>query len=144
MKYECFNITANNLRFRGKYGFEGSVPENITELITCVLKNLKGSLSTLCCSSHNALNDLKAVCDITYFVIDDVSPAPSVSVPTEKAPEIAENAENTWTCACGKENEGNFCTHCGKKRPPVARYCTACGEKLLSDANFCGNCGKKI
>ena len=141
MKYESFNITANNLRFRGIYGFESTAPENITELITCVVKNLKGSVSALCCSSGTALNDLRAVCDITYFVIEDVSPASALK---EKASLVCEADKKTWSCECGKENEGNFCTHCGKKRPPVVRHCTSCGEKLLPDANFCGNCGKKI
>lgn len=144
MKYECFDITVNNLRFRGKYGFENSVPESITELISCVLKNLNGSVSTLCCSSLNAFNDLKAVCDIAYFVIEDISPASVVCAHTEKVSDVTKDEKSVWLCECGKENEGNFCTHCGKKRPLLIKFCEACGEKLLPDANFCGNCGKKI
>lgn len=141
MKYESFNITAKNLRFRGKYGYKNTLPENITELIACVFKNLTGSAGVLCCSSEKVLCDLKSVCDIDYFVIEDISP---VSKSAYKTPSHHIMEEKAWVCECGKENKNNFCTHCGKKRPHLVRYCTACGAKPMPDANFCGNCGKKI
>lgn len=141
MKYESFDITANNLRFRGKYGYENTLPTDIVEIMTCVIKNLKGSLSILCCSSEKALSELRTVCDVSYFEIDDVS---TIQTPVKDTTADAEAVPKSWLCGCGKENEGNFCTHCGKKRPPVVRYCASCGEKLEDKANFCGNCGKKI
>ena len=48
---------------------------------------------------------------------------------------------NTWTCSCGKENDGNFCTNCGKPRPAVGNHWKCeCGAE--NDGNFCTNCGK--
>lgn len=45
-----------------------------------------------------------------------------------------------WTCSCGASNQSNFCTSCGKKRPPEGNwYCPNCGE--LSSSKFCGKCG---
>lgn len=45
-----------------------------------------------------------------------------------------------WVCACGKENDGNFCSNCGAKRNGKW-FCTACGKE--NEGNFCSNCGKK-
>lgn len=45
-----------------------------------------------------------------------------------------------WVCACGKENDGNFCSNCGAKRSGKW-FCTACGKE--NEGNFCSNCGKK-
>lgn len=140
MKYENFNITVNRLIFRGKYGYKNTLPENITELTTCVLKNLTGNIAVLCCSSEEVLNTLKTVCDISDFIIEDISPV----YKTEELPYIVCEDASAWICECGKENKSNFCTRCGKKRPPLIKYCTECGEKLEPDAIFCGNCGKKI
>ena len=43
----------------------------------------------------------------------------------------------SWTCTCGAENKGNFCTECGKMRV------WTCGCGALNSGNFCPNCGKK-
>ena len=45
----------------------------------------------------------------------------------------------SWTCSCGQENMGNFCSNCGKKRPDVIWTCS-CGQE--NKGNFCANCGK--
>lgn len=75
---------------------------------------------------------------------------------------------NGWTCSCGKVNEGNFCSGCGKSKPSPAdswkcscgavntgKFCTECGSPRPSDGkwkcscgaenvgNFCMNCGAK-
>lgn len=47
---------------------------------------------------------------------------------------------NTWTCACGSENSGKFCTNCGAKKPDNSWVCT-CGQ--TNNGNFCPNCGAK-
>ena len=48
--------------------------------------------------------------------------------------------EEKWTCpACGAENRGNFCTNCGAKRPAPAWTCGVCGAQ--NAGNFCMNCG---
>ena len=45
-----------------------------------------------------------------------------------------------WTCECGSENEGKFCTNCGSPKP---RICKKCNNKLSKDSKFCSNCGEK-
>ena len=56
------------------------------------------------------------------------------------APAQGGAAAGTWVCACGKENNGNFCSNCGAKRSNKW-FCTNCGKE--NDGNFCSNCGKK-
>lgn len=55
--------------------------------------------------------------------------------------EVKEAVSNKWTCDCGSENEGNFCTNCGSPKP---RICKKCNNKLGKDAKFCSNCGEKV
>ncbi|MBQ7255521.1 MAG: SPFH domain-containing protein [Oscillospiraceae bacterium] len=44
-----------------------------------------------------------------------------------------------WTCACGTQNTGKFCTECGKPRP---KRCSKCGWEPSGDApKFCPECG---
>ena len=55
-------------------------------------------------------------------------------------------ATNGWDCSCGEKNiTGNFCSHCGAKKPaPVVADtwdCT-CGQTGIT-GNFCSNCGAK-
>ena len=47
-----------------------------------------------------------------------------------------------WTCACGTQNQGNFCSGCGSKRPAAAAEWT-CGCGARNSGNFCANCGAK-
>ena len=55
--------------------------------------------------------------------------------------------DGKWTCpACGAANEGNFCTHCGAKKPekPKTFRCDKCGwvpEDPANPPKFCPNCG---
>lgn len=76
-----------------------------------------------------------------------------------------------WTCSCGAQNDGKFCSECGAKQPSAAagwicpkcgnsasgKFCSECGEKApvagdkwfcsecgtQNDGKFCQNCGKK-
>ena len=54
-------------------------------------------------------------------------------------PDPMQNGSGVWTCGCGGENTGNFCTNCGKPRPAAAWICS-CGT--ANTGNFCSNCGK--
>ncbi len=49
-----------------------------------------------------------------------------------------------WTCSCGKVNTGKFCSECGSARPAEdGWFCTECGHKNVAGAKFCSECGKK-
>ncbi len=62
------------------------------------------------------------------------------------APAAATPTAGAWTCSCGAQNSGNFCTSCGAKKPEQAQggFCPNCGTKLSGGANFCPNCGNKL
>lgn len=46
-----------------------------------------------------------------------------------------------WTCSCGTQNKGKFCSNCGKPQPaPAGIWKCSCGEE--NSGKFCSNCGK--
>ncbi|MCQ2463100.1 MAG: SPFH domain-containing protein [Clostridia bacterium] len=45
-----------------------------------------------------------------------------------------------WKCTCGATATGNFCPHCGARKPEAGWKCT-CGN--VNKGNFCTNCGAK-
>ncbi|MGI6772697.1 MAG: SPFH domain-containing protein [Acutalibacteraceae bacterium] len=54
-------------------------------------------------------------------------------------------AANGWVCSCGTSNEGNFCTNCGKAKPSKDFKCAECGYEIKdasAEVRFCPNCGK--
>ena len=50
----------------------------------------------------------------------------------------------TWDCVCGKKgNTGNYCNMCGKKKPePIEMWDCMCGKKG-NTGNYCDMCGKE-
>ena len=51
-------------------------------------------------------------------------------------------ASAAWTCACGRKNEGAFCTECGAQKPALEGWaCPACGT--VNRGKFCMECGAK-
>ena len=53
-------------------------------------------------------------------------------------------AADSWKCACGAVNTGNFCAQCGSKKPvtvPAGSWQCACGS--VNTGNFCPQCGAK-
>ncbi len=58
------------------------------------------------------------------------------------APSQTQTTANTWTCSCGKENMGKFCTECGTKKPEADKWvCPKCG--MENTGKFCPECGEK-
>lgn len=56
-------------------------------------------------------------------------------------PQAPADSENAWTCACGTQNKGKFCTNCGNPRPASpAQWTCECGT--VNKGKFCYNCGK--
>ncbi|HIT08965.1 MAG TPA: SPFH domain-containing protein [Candidatus Merdivicinus faecavium] len=51
--------------------------------------------------------------------------------------------ETAWTCSCGTENTGKFCSECGKPRPQGST-CPKCGWHSEEAAKFCPECGAKL
>lgn len=52
-------------------------------------------------------------------------------------------AEGGWTCSCGAQNTGKFCSNCGSPKPEAAGpwFCPNCGTQ--NTGNFCSGCGTK-
>lgn len=51
------------------------------------------------------------------------------------------NAPGTWTCACGHDNTGKFCSNCGAAKPAEEGWTCTCGA--VNKGKFCGECGSK-
>lgn len=50
-------------------------------------------------------------------------------------------SQGGWTCSCGTQNKGKFCSNCGKPQPaPAGIWKCSCGEE--NSGKFCSNCGK--
>lgn len=104
------------------------------------------------------------------FIENEISQAKIETVETEKKPiekkePVAEHIKlndekekisdlnqqeqeknEVWTCSCGKVNNKNFCSVCGKKRPAKLEksekwICPSCGR--TNDKNFCFYCGEQ-
>ena len=57
---------------------------------------------------------------------------------------VAGSAAGTWTCTCGAENSGKFCSACGNKKPEAAK-CPKCGFDLTGrTGKFCPECGSPL
>ena len=51
--------------------------------------------------------------------------------------------KEVWICSCGHENNGKFCSECGKPKPSTGFECSnpACGYKSEESMKFCPQCG---
>lgn len=49
--------------------------------------------------------------------------------------------DNSWTCTCGHENTGKFCSNCGTAKPVKEGWSCACGA--VNKGKFCSECGTK-
>lgn len=58
------------------------------------------------------------------------------------APTAPAAAPGAWTCLCGAEAAGRFCSACGAPRP---QFCSECGAKIEdAAAKFCSACGHPL
>lgn len=65
----------------------------------------------------------------------------NTAVQGNAAAQQGQNAANVWTCECGSENSGKFCSQCGKPKPQEPETWTcACGQ--VNSGKFCSECGK--
>jgi membrane protease subunit (stomatin/prohibitin family) len=77
-----------------------------------------------------------------------VQPQQPAPQPVQQAPVAP--AADTWTCSCGKENDGAFCCMCGSRKPvagqqeaSAASWTCSCGRTNPVDSRFCPSCGSK-
>lgn len=73
-----------------------------------------------------------------------VAPGATTSDASQAAP-ITPGTTNMWTCNCGTQNTGKFCTYCGDPKPtdapkPTGEWACCCGQ-AHNTGNFCMNCG---
>lgn len=78
-----------------------------------------------------------AAADAMQAAAENPSAGPAVMAAAMPAPAAAPAA--VWTCSCGAENRGKFCTECGSPRP--ADWVCTCGAH--NQGNFCTECGRK-
>ena len=80
--------------------------------------------------------------------MSQASPAQQTSTNTPAATAVVSAApEGAWKCSCGAEVVGNFCNHCGAKKPEPkpqpaeGNWKCSCGATVTG--NFCMECGAK-
>ena len=57
----------------------------------------------------------------------------------QEAPPV-QPAQGGWTCSCGTQNTGKFCSNCGSQQPaPAGGWKCSCGTD--NTGKFCSNCG---
>jgi len=59
---------------------------------------------------------------------------------TQQQQQTQQNKANQWTCECGTENTGKFCSNCGKSKPEKDTWTCSCGTE--NTGKFCSDCGK--
>ena len=162
------NVSFNPPRYRFSYEFETKILvdspyfNEIPFELTDTRPERRGSeeyryYEQLADALHDALMPANAKPNLAQSISEAIGQAVAsinanaaqnvvVNVP-KPAPKPAQPAATgEWTCACGAVNSGNFCTHCGAKRPEPKKVfrCDKCGwtpEDPTNPPKFCPNCG---
>lgn len=59
----------------------------------------------------------------------------------QNSSQASASPSNSWTCKCGTQNSGNFCTNCAAPKPSApSQWTCSCGTN--NTGKFCYNCGK--
>ncbi len=59
----------------------------------------------------------------------------------QQAPPVQQSPQGGWSCSCGAQNIGKFCSNCGNPQPtPAGKWKCSCGTD--NSGKFCSNCGK--
>lgn len=59
----------------------------------------------------------------------------------QNSSQASTSPSNSWTCKCGTQNSGKFCTNCAAPKPSApSQWTCSCGTN--NTGKFCYNCGK--
>jgi len=59
----------------------------------------------------------------------------------QQSSQVQQFPQGGWACSCGTQNQGKFCSNCGKPQPaPAGNWKCSCGAD--NSGKFCSNCGK--
>lgn len=59
----------------------------------------------------------------------------------QNSSQASASTSNSWTCKCGTQNSGKFCTNCAAPKPSApSQWTCSCGTN--NTGKFCYNCGK--
>lgn len=59
----------------------------------------------------------------------------------QNSSQASASTSNSWTCKCGTQNSGKFCTNCAAPKPSApSQWTCSCGT--INSGKFCHNCGK--
>ena len=114
----------------------GMAVKNITEGVRDAGSNSAGAMNAFM-GVGMGLNSMNA----TLGGLNSLQTPNDIQNMNAMAGMAAQTAVNGWTCACGQNNTGKFCSNCGTPAPtPKKAWTCVCGQ--ANEGKFCSNCGK--